>query len=197
MGIGTIINFCGNVDGGESLYLAGSSTSSGCVGRNALSPSSFLDRSGTCKRVYSFWNDLCFFWKFFRFKQLLSSSNGPGRSLFLQPLVNLAEALGRNCNRISFFSQKITGTNRLTTKEGRLNAFLIGGSLGLIWAPCAGPILGIIITLATVQKSLLQTLILMWGYSLGTALPHAPSWLWRSDGFFPNSKVSHMGTDLS
>lgn len=73
--------------------------------------------------------------------------------------------------RISFFAQRITGTNRLPAKQGRLNAFLIGGSLGLIWAPCAGPILGIIITLATVQKSLLQTLILMGGYSLGAALP--------------------------
>ncbi|MFI5304740.1 MAG: cytochrome c biogenesis protein DipZ [Nitrospiria bacterium] len=80
----------------------------------------------------------------------------------------LWEAIG---NRISFNAQRITGANRILAKEGHLNAFLIGGSLGLIWAPCAGPILGIIITLATVQKSLIQTFLLMGGYSFGTAVP--------------------------
>ena len=74
-------------------------------------------------------------------------------------------------NRISFFAQKMIGFNRLPAEYGRLNALLIGGSLGLIWAPCAGPILGIIITLASVQKSFTQTLLLMGGYSLGAAVP--------------------------
>jgi cytochrome c biogenesis protein CcdA/thiol-disulfide isomerase/thioredoxin len=74
-------------------------------------------------------------------------------------------------NRISSLAQIITGTDKLITEQGRLNAFLIGGSLGLIWAPCAGPILGIIITLATVQRSFAQTLLLMGGYSLGAAVP--------------------------
>ncbi|HXC61380.1 MAG TPA: cytochrome c biogenesis protein DipZ [Nitrospiria bacterium] len=74
-------------------------------------------------------------------------------------------------NRISSLAQRITGTGKLITEQGRLNAFLIGVSLGLIWAPCAGPILGIIITLATVQRSFTQTLVLMGGYSLGAAVP--------------------------
>jgi cytochrome c biogenesis protein CcdA/thiol-disulfide isomerase/thioredoxin len=74
-------------------------------------------------------------------------------------------------NRISFLAQRMTGINRLGPEPGRLNALLIGGSLGLIWAPCAGPILGIIITLATVQGSFAHTLLLMGGYSLGAAVP--------------------------
>jgi len=74
-------------------------------------------------------------------------------------------------NRISFLAQRYAGINRLGAEPDRLNALLIGGSLGLIWAPCAGPILGIIITLATVQRSFAQTLFLMGGYSLGAAVP--------------------------
>lgn len=74
-------------------------------------------------------------------------------------------------NRISFLAQTMMGTGRPVSEQGRLRALLIGGSLGLIWAPCAGPILGIIITLATVQRSFPQTLLLMGGYSLGASVP--------------------------
>jgi|SRR5579863_510940 len=74
-------------------------------------------------------------------------------------------------NRISALAQRLTGTSRLVREEGRLGSLLIGGSLGLIWAPCAGPILGIVITLATVQRSFGQTLLLMGGYALGASVP--------------------------
>jgi cytochrome c biogenesis protein CcdA/thiol-disulfide isomerase/thioredoxin len=77
----------------------------------------------------------------------------------------------RTGSRISSIAQRITGNNRSVDEQGRLHALVIGASLGLIWAPCAGPILGIILTLATVQKSLGQTLLLMGLYSMGAAVP--------------------------
>ncbi len=43
--------------------------------------------------------------------------------------------------------------------------------MGLVWAPCAGPILGIIITVAAVQGKIGKSLLLLSGYSLGAAVP--------------------------
>jgi cytochrome c biogenesis protein CcdA/thiol-disulfide isomerase/thioredoxin len=74
--------------------------------------------------------------------------------------------------RISALSQKIPmGMNRDPSGQGRLGALLVGGSLGLVWAPCAGPILGIIITFAAVQGDFGKSLLLLGGYSLGAAIP--------------------------
>lgn len=74
-------------------------------------------------------------------------------------------------NRISRLATKIPGTNVLPENQGRLGAILIGMSLGLVWAPCAGPILGIILTLAAVQSSLAHSFALMGSYSLGAGAP--------------------------
>lgn len=73
--------------------------------------------------------------------------------------------------RISAFAQQMPGMNRLPTKKTPISSLLLGASLGLIWAPCAGPVLGIILTLAAVQSSFGPTLILMSAYSLGAAVP--------------------------
>jgi cytochrome c biogenesis protein CcdA/thiol-disulfide isomerase/thioredoxin len=74
-------------------------------------------------------------------------------------------------NELSKLAAKIPGTNILPSQQGRGNALMIGASLGLVWAPCAGPILGIILTLAAVQGAFWQTLILLGSYSLGAAGP--------------------------
>ncbi len=73
--------------------------------------------------------------------------------------------------RISALSQQIPGLNRLPNEKTPVSSLLLGASLGLIWAPCAGPVLGIILTLAAVQSSFGATLILMSAYSLGAAVP--------------------------
>ncbi|MDC4223949.1 MAG: redoxin domain-containing protein [Candidatus Manganitrophus sp.] len=73
--------------------------------------------------------------------------------------------------RIGAFARHIPGMNRLATEKRPLSSLLLGASLGLIWAPCAGPVLGIVLTLAAVQSSFGPTLILMGAYSLGAAVP--------------------------
>ncbi len=56
-------------------------------------------------------------------------------------------------------------------KKGLINGFLVGASLGLVWVPCAGPILGAILTLAVTQNDLGKVILLMLAYSLGAGLP--------------------------
>ncbi len=52
-----------------------------------------------------------------------------------------------------------------------LNGFGIGLLLGLIWTPCAGPVLGSILVLAATQGSTAKAAILLLAYSFGVGLP--------------------------
>ncbi|MFY9270729.1 MAG: cytochrome c biogenesis protein DipZ [Candidatus Manganitrophaceae bacterium] len=73
--------------------------------------------------------------------------------------------------RISALALQIPGLNRLSSEQTPISSLFLGASLGLVWAPCAGPILGIILTAAAVQSSFVKTVALMSAYSLGAALP--------------------------
>ena len=46
---------------------------------------------------------------------------------------------------------------------------MLGVATGLLWAPCAGPILGIIFTAAAIQGATLGTTLLLLAYALGAA----------------------------
>jgi cytochrome c biogenesis protein CcdA/thiol-disulfide isomerase/thioredoxin len=48
-------------------------------------------------------------------------------------------------------------------------SFLVGISTGLLWAPCAGPILGLVLTGAATQKDFASSITLLASYSLGAA----------------------------
>jgi cytochrome c biogenesis protein CcdA/thiol-disulfide isomerase/thioredoxin len=50
-----------------------------------------------------------------------------------------------------------------------LNSFLLGAGTGLLWAPCAGPILGLILTGAALQGASAHTALLLLGYAAGAA----------------------------
>lgn len=56
-------------------------------------------------------------------------------------------------------------------KTGFWGGMLIGLSLGLIWAPCVGPILASVITLALTSQVTSAAVIITLAYSLGTAIP--------------------------
>jgi cytochrome c biogenesis protein CcdA/thiol-disulfide isomerase/thioredoxin len=63
--------------------------------------------------------------------------------------------------------------SRLTEKEGRRDSVwssvVLGVATGLLWAPCAGPILGIIFTAAALQGASFNTTLLLLAYALGAA----------------------------
>ena len=63
--------------------------------------------------------------------------------------------------------------SRLTEKTGQKrgigSSLLLGVATGLLWAPCAGPILGIIFTTAALNGANASTTLLLLAYALGTA----------------------------
>lgn len=54
---------------------------------------------------------------------------------------------------------------------GKLSALILGLTLGIVWTPCAGPVLGSILTLIALQKSLSVAFILLVGYAMGASVP--------------------------
>ncbi len=72
---------------------------------------------------------------------------------FSRPFVRLGNKLSQN-----------SGTSPST-----LNSFLLGIGTGLLWAPCAGPILGLILTGAALGGASARTAILLLAYAAGAA----------------------------
>ena len=64
-------------------------------------------------------------------------------------------------NRLDPDSRKVSGP---------LGSLMIGVATGLLWAPCAGPILGVILTGAMLQGANAGTSLLLVAYGLGSAL---------------------------
>jgi len=58
-----------------------------------------------------------------------------------------------------------------TNGDGNMGALLLGMSLGLVWAPCAGPILATILALIAVNGPTLHSAALLLSYSLGAGIP--------------------------
>ena len=57
------------------------------------------------------------------------------------------------------------------SQAGLWSGFLLGVSLGLVWSPCAGPVLGSILTLVATNQHLAQTGALLFAYALGAGIP--------------------------
>lgn len=56
-------------------------------------------------------------------------------------------------------------------RDGLLGGFLLGGSLGLVWIPCVGPMLSSVLVVVATEGSLLAGILLLFIYSLGFAAP--------------------------
>jgi len=64
--------------------------------------------------------------------------------------------------------------NRLSDRANARGAsigasVLLGVATGLLWAPCAGPILGLLLTTAAIQGASVETTLLLLAYALGAA----------------------------
>jgi cytochrome c biogenesis protein CcdA/thiol-disulfide isomerase/thioredoxin len=75
-----------------------------------------------------------------------------------RPLVSLGD-------RLSQSADKSAGEGRSTI----LASLLLGVATGLLWAPCAGPVLGLILTGAALQGASVQTTLLLLVYAAGAA----------------------------
>lgn len=57
------------------------------------------------------------------------------------------------------------------TKVSLSGEFLLGAQLGLLWTPCAGPVLGSILILAAANHEIFTAFVLLIAYGLGTGIP--------------------------
>jgi cytochrome c biogenesis protein CcdA len=63
------------------------------------------------------------------------------------------------------------GNSSATQREGALGGLILGTTLGLVWTPCAGPVLGSILTLVATSRNLAWASVLLIAYAIGAAIP--------------------------
>src|SRR3989344_9095573 len=79
------------------------------------------------------------------------------------PFEKLITRLSGAINRANQIGQRAGSSNR--------GGFILGVMLALIWTPCAGPILGAILTLIATQTDIARAAILLIGYAIGAGIP--------------------------
>lgn len=75
-----------------------------------------------------------------------------------QPLVRLGDRLSQSADR-----------GAAAGRSGMAASLLLGVATGLLWAPCAGPVLGLILTGAALQGANAGTTLLLLAYAAGAA----------------------------
>lgn len=63
------------------------------------------------------------------------------------------------------------GSSSSARREGALGGLVLGTTLGLVWTPCAGPVLGSILTLVATSKDVAWAGTLLVAYAIGAAIP--------------------------
>src|SRR5437660_2018515 len=63
------------------------------------------------------------------------------------------------------------GNSSATQREGALGGLVLGTTLGLVWTPCAGPVLGSILTVIATSKDTAWASTLLVTYAIGAAIP--------------------------
>jgi cytochrome c biogenesis protein CcdA/thiol-disulfide isomerase/thioredoxin len=83
-------------------------------------------------------------------------------------LTLLVPAISRAWERLT---ARVPAVGVRLARPGVAGGLITGVGLGLVWTPCAGPILGAITSLAVTAPGSASTLILVIAYSLGAGLP--------------------------
>ncbi len=58
-----------------------------------------------------------------------------------------------------------------TSAGGNIGGFVLGTTLGLVWTPCAGPVLGSILTVVATSRDTASASALLVVYAIGAAIP--------------------------
>jgi cytochrome c-type biogenesis protein len=64
-----------------------------------------------------------------------------------------------------------SGANAATARQGNIGGFVLGTTLGLVWTPCAGPVLGSILTIVATSQDTTWASVLLVAYAVGAAIP--------------------------
>ncbi|WP_453965556.1 cytochrome c biogenesis CcdA family protein [Bradyrhizobium elkanii] len=63
------------------------------------------------------------------------------------------------------------GLGRAAPSQGLFGGFVLGSTLGLVWTPCAGPVLGSILTIVATSKDTAWASLQLVTYAIGAAIP--------------------------
>lgn len=61
--------------------------------------------------------------------------------------------------------------NAAASRRGLIGGFVLGTTLGVVWTPCAGPVLGSILTVVATSKDTASASLQLVVYAIGAALP--------------------------
>jgi len=75
-----------------------------------------------------------------------------------------------------WLSSRLTGTagasfGNAMPSQGLFGGFVLGSTLGLVWTPCAGPVLGSILTIVATSKDTAWASLQLVTYAIGAAIP--------------------------
>jgi cytochrome c-type biogenesis protein len=62
-------------------------------------------------------------------------------------------------------------TSNTAPRKGNIGGFVLGTTLGLVWTPCAGPVLGSILTVVATSKDTAWASALLVVYAIGATIP--------------------------
>jgi cytochrome c-type biogenesis protein len=65
----------------------------------------------------------------------------------------------------------VSAASKASARQGNIGGFVLGTTLGLVWTPCAGPVLGSILTIVATSKDTAWASILLIAYAIGAAIP--------------------------
>ena len=68
-------------------------------------------------------------------------------------------------------SAALQASHASATSKGIIGGFVLGTTLGLVWTPCAGPVLGSILTIVATSKDTAWASLQLVVYAIGAALP--------------------------
>jgi len=83
------------------------------------------------------------------------------------------EVIGAKIEEIRPAFSRLNLGGRLTSvnREGAFGGLLLGISLGLVWTPCIGPILGSILAMVALEGDLVSGVLFLLIYSVGFVIP--------------------------
>ena len=88
---------------------------------------------------------------------------------FVKITSKISQLIGDNVG--SLVPERIRSTGTEASEEGLFGAFTLGMSLGVLWIPCVGPILGSILALVGFGGDVAHGAILLLTYSIGVSIP--------------------------
>ncbi len=96
-----------------------------------------------------------------------------GAAVVLLLMFGLLMLFPRVLDRVSIPFGGLIGRKTPVARDwsGNAGGFLLGTSLGLVWTPCAGPVLASILTVIATSQAFGQGALLLLLYAIGAAMP--------------------------